>query len=109
LLTGQSGGGSGAGGLGGLAGGSSPGDPNDPNNWRNNRDFSDSIGTIANRLGVTTREANDAIHLVKRSIPRGSPHRNPDVVVNTTTGEVFPKTPGGGLGDSIGNIFNFLP
>jgi len=29
--------------------------------------------------------------------------------VDPTTGEVYPETPDGGIGDSIGNIFDYLP
>jgi len=36
--------------------------------------------------------------------------RNPDVAVDTSTGEVYPKQPGGGISeDSIGNIYDYLP
>lgn len=38
------------------------------------------------------------------AVREGSRTRNPDVVVDTETGEIYPKTPGGGHGDSIGNI-----
>lgn len=64
---------------------------------------------IAERLGVTTREVNDAIHALKTDLPRGGPVRNPDVVVDAVSGEVFPQLPGGGIGGSIGNIFDELP
>jgi len=33
---------------------------------------------------------------------------NPDVWINPKSGEVFLETIGGGVGDSIGNIFEFL-
>jgi RHS repeat-associated protein len=72
-------------------------------------DFLSKPGQIANRLGATTDEVNDAIHAVKKSIPPGAPVRNPNVVVDAITGEVYPQIPGGGLGDSIGNIFDHLP
>jgi len=64
---------------------------------------------IAERLGVSPREVNDAIHALKPNIPSGGPVKNPDVVVDVVSGEVFPQIPGGGLGDSIGNIFDVLP
>jgi hypothetical protein len=34
--------------------------------------------------------------------------RNPDVKVDPKTGDVRPIGPDGSLGDSIGNIFDFL-
>ena len=55
---------------------------------------------------MSEREVKDAIHDVKTNIPKSSKIRNPDVMVDTKTGEVYPKTPNGGLGDSIGNIFD---
>jgi len=39
-------------------------------------------------------------------LPISGPNRNPDVAVDTKTGEIFPKLPGGGVGDSIGNIYD---
>ena len=33
---------------------------------------------------------------------------SPSKIANKT-GEVYPKTPNGGIGDSIGNIFDYLP
>ncbi len=58
---------------------------------------------------MTTRQAKDAIHAVKRNMPRSGPTRNPDVMVDLNTGEVYPQLPEGGVGDSIGNILEFLP
>ncbi len=63
----------------------------------------------ADRLDVTPQEVSSAIHQAKRNLPRGGPVRNPDVVVDMLTGEIFPKLPGGVVGDSIGNIFDYLP
>lgn len=40
-------------------------------------------------------------------MPRGKV-RNPNVEVDLDTGEIYPQTPGGGIGDSIGNIWEFL-
>jgi len=31
------------------------------------------------------------------------------VVVDTVTGEVYPQLPNGGIGDSIGNLNEYLP
>jgi RHS repeat-associated protein len=66
------------------------------------------IGQLASALGRTAREIRDAIHAVKRNLPRGGPIRNPDVRVDPLTGEVYPELPNGQLGDSIGNIFEHL-
>src|SRR5581483_12210460 len=63
---------------------------------------------IAKETGYPEKLIRDAIHKVKQVLPRSGPVKNPDVKVDTRTGEVFPKTPGGGLGDSIGNIFDHL-
>jgi len=88
----------------------SPPNPNDPNNWKNdNKNYSDKENTIAQRTGYTKQQVKDAIHQVKQNIPRTVANKNPDVVVNTTTGEVYPKLSGGRVGDSIGNIFHYLP
>ena len=66
------------------------------------------MGGIADDLGLTPRQVNDAIHSVKRRLPKSGPIRNPDVVIDVTTGEVYPKIPKGGIGDSIGNIWDNL-
>jgi hypothetical protein len=41
-------------------------------------------------------------------MPRSGPKRNPDVTIDPKTGDVYPKVPGGGMGDCIGNIFDHL-
>lgn len=71
--------------------------------------LSDKVGKIATALGVTEKQVRDAIHKVKRNLRTGGKTRNPDVEVDLNTGEVYPKVPGGGRGDSIGNIWEFLP
>jgi hypothetical protein len=58
-------------------------------------------------LGRTRKEVNDAIHALKRNIPRGGEVRNPDLYIDET-GEAYPIGPGGILGDSIGNIHDHL-
>jgi hypothetical protein len=66
-------------------------------------------GQIASDTGHTVREVKDAIHAVKQDMPRSGPVKNPDVSVNTTTGEVYVQRPDGTLGEaSIGNIFDYL-
>jgi hypothetical protein len=63
-------------------------------------------------LGYTTKQIQDAIHRVKnQSGWRGNGgNRNPDVFVDDVTGEVYPQLPDGTPGgDSIGNIYDYLP
>ena len=62
-----------------------------------------SIGKIANKFRKSKSEVRKAIHETKKIIPKGK-QKNPDVQVDLNSGEVFPITPGGGVGDSIGNI-----
>ncbi len=66
-----------------------------------------SIGKIANKFRRSKKEINKAIHEVKDELPKGK-IKNPDVEVDLNTGEVYPKVPGGGVGDSIGNINDHL-
>jgi hypothetical protein len=71
-----------------------------------------NAGKLADRLGKSREEVNDAIHAVKKSLQRfkGKGMKgNVDVTIDPTTGEAYPIIPGGGLGDSIGNIFDYLP
>jgi hypothetical protein len=77
-------------------------------------DYTDKIGKITRNasetLGrrVTEREIKDAIHKVKNEgLGRGGPVKNPDVAVSPR-GDVRPKLPDGGLGDSIGNIYDHI-
>ena len=54
---------------------------------------------------ITTRDVRRAIVRVKRDDNwRNGTNRNPDVLKDTNTGEVYPITPSGGYGDPIGNI-----
>jgi hypothetical protein len=76
------------------------------------RSYSSNPGRIANETGYTRRQINDAIHAVKNQPGwRGlAGNRNPDVMVDTSTGEVYPELPDGGVADdSIGNIYDYLP
>jgi RHS repeat-associated protein len=69
----------------------------------------DKIGKIASETGRSPKEIARAIEQVKQQgLPKGTGTRNPDVRVDPRTGEVYPKTPDGGVGDSIGNIFEIL-
>jgi Pretoxin HINT domain len=72
-----------------------------------NCDFLSKPSQIAAHFNTTTRKVKDAIHAAKRNLPRGGPIRNPDVVVDPASGEKYPNLPTG-LGDSIGNIFDYL-
>ena len=66
----------------------------------------DRIGQIADETGLTAEEVRDKIHEAKENLPRDTGVRNPDVVVDLDDGEIYPKIPGGGYGDSIGNIYD---
>jgi hypothetical protein len=70
------------------------------------KDLSDRVNDIAGKTGLSPKEVEDRIHKAKTNLPKGTGVRNPDVKVDTKTGEVYPKTPEGGIGDSIGNIFD---
>jgi RHS repeat-associated protein len=65
------------------------------------------IPQIARKFGYTNKEVGDAIHAVKYNMPEGF-YRNPDVWIDET-GEAYPIGPDGVPGDSIGNIFEYLP
>ena len=68
-----------------------------------------NINKIAKKLGKSQAEVRDAIHQVKRALDRGGPVRNPNVKVDISTGEVYPIIKGSkDVGDSIGNIFDYL-
>jgi len=68
-------------------------------------------GQIASHFGYTTKQVKDAIHAVKRKgLPRDGAQRNPDVIVDLDSGEVYIKMPDGNPSDeSIGNILDELP
>jgi hypothetical protein len=64
---------------------------------------------IADSFGASERDVRAAIERIKQdNLPRGGPIRNPDVVVDLRTGEVYPQLPNGGRGDSIGNLHDYL-
>ena len=60
---------------------------------------------VSQRQLSKVREIKDAINRAKKRIPKSGTVRNPDVKVDTNSGEIYPKVPGG-IGDSIGNIFD---
>lgn len=73
--------------------------------------YTSNVGKISKELGYTPRQINDAIHDVKVQPGwRGlGGNKNPDVVVDTSTGEVYPKLPDGTPSEeSIGNLYDSL-
>ena len=69
-------------------------------------------GALANAWGYSTKQIKTAIERVKQQATwRGDgAHRNPDVLVDDVTGEVYPQVRGGtSAEDSIGNLFDHLP
>jgi hypothetical protein len=101
---------------GGSSGSSSSGKPDPGNGSDNNginasKSLADKESKIANEIGRTVKEVKNAIEKVKQGggWRNGTKNRNPDVKKKKKTGEVYPKTPSGGYGDSIGNIYDYLP
>ncbi|MGY6518540.1 MAG: RHS repeat-associated core domain-containing protein [Lysobacteraceae bacterium] len=71
---------------------------------------SNSTRQVAREIGRSEKEVRAAIEQCKQAgLPRNGPRRNPDVRVDPKTGEVFPEIGRGRVGDSIGNIFDYLP
>jgi len=71
------------------------------------RNLTDRPGRIADIFGLTDKEVRDRIHEEKKNMVPGATKggkKNPDVLVDLITGEIYPKGPGGSIGDSIGNI-----
>jgi len=66
----------------------------------------DNVGKIADATGLTPREVRKRLHGAKDRLPNATSTKNPDVVVDLTSHEIYPKAPGGLLGDSIGNILD---
>jgi hypothetical protein len=68
-----------------------------------------SVSRLADTFKQSSRAIKRAIEMCKQvGLPRGGSIRNPDVVVDLTTGEVYPQLPSGGIGDSIGNLLEYL-
>jgi RHS repeat-associated protein len=68
-------------------------------------------GELAQALNRSQKAVKNAIEQCKQNgLPKGGPKSNPDVRVDPTTGDVYPEINGGkgGLGDSIGNIWDYL-
>jgi hypothetical protein len=56
-----------------------------------------------------TRNISGIYHVIKRKgLPKIGRLTNPDVAVDTATGEVYPINVNGELGDSIGNIYDHI-
>jgi len=72
----------------------------------------DKVGKLAKEFSKKEKDVKKAIEQAKQSNLKGGGgkglKRNPNVKVDMTNGEIYPKTSEGGLGDSIGNIFDFL-
>ncbi|MEV6280328.1 hypothetical protein [Nocardia sp. NPDC051832] len=69
------------------------------------------VPRIASHYGVPAQEVREAIHRIKNAAAfRGNgAMRNPDVVVDLESGEVYPKNSDGSVSeDSIGNILDEL-
>ncbi len=64
-----------------------------------------NTGKLANKLGKTKKQVEKAIHAAKNKMKVPG---NPDVTVDPVTGEIYPIRKDGGLGDSIGDIFEWL-
>jgi len=67
-----------------------------------------NVGRIAHEMGLSRREVLRRIEWTKQSDETLGGAGNPDVSVDPDTGEVFPQTNDGALGDSIGNLWDAL-
>ena len=68
-----------------------------------------SIGKMSTAFGRSPAAIRAAIESAKQSgLYGGGAIKNPDVMVDLETGEIYPQLPSGGTGDSIGNIMDFL-
>ncbi|MEV6534185.1 polymorphic toxin-type HINT domain-containing protein [Streptomyces sp. NPDC051639] len=66
---------------------------------------------LARATGYSVKQIKEAIHKVKgQGGWRGiGDNRNPDMLIDPKTGEVHPQMPDGAPGDSVGNIYDYLP
>jgi len=69
------------------------------------KDWTDNVKKIAKEWGESVDDVNDAIHSIKKELKIGGKLRNPDVEVNTETGDVRIK---GGDGEPIGNLDDYM-
>jgi uncharacterized protein RhaS with RHS repeats len=69
-----------------------------------------NVGKLANKFNKTPGEIKDALHKAKNNALQRFKGKgmkaNVNVTVDPDTGEIYPQIPGGGLGDSVGNILN---
>ena len=68
-------------------------------------------GKIAAKFGATVKAVDEAIHKAKIHLGGGTGkggRKNPDVEVDLNDGEMYPRYPDGYLGDSIGNVLDYL-
>jgi hypothetical protein len=78
------------------------------------KNFADTYGAITDKLGngKSVESIKKAIHAAKNAAQKRGRiqgvKRNPDVVVDCDTGEIYPKGADGVLGDSIGNIYDYF-
>lgn len=69
-----------------------------------------SVSRMADAFGRNSRDIRKAIEMCKQAgLPKSGPIRNPDVLVDLQTGNVYPQLPSGGMGDVIGNVLDYLP
>lgn len=67
------------------------------------------VRDIARHVGRGESEVRDAIHAAKRNGMFGGSSRNPDVLFDPASGELYPRLAGGKAGpDAVGNIFDHL-
>ncbi|MDQ1111250.1 RHS repeat-associated protein [Microbacterium testaceum] len=76
-----------------------------PNETGRMFNWTDSLSKLANKWGVPLKDVKDAVHGVKNDGMLGGRRSNPDVEVDTETGDVRIK---GGDGDVIGNVGEYL-
>ncbi len=73
------------------------------------QDLTKNTKKIAEIFGCSEVAIRRAIHSLKRdNLPTSGSKRNPDVQIDLKTGEVYPEIEGGRVGDSIGNILDYL-
>lgn len=82
--------------------------PSEDEPSQKNPNFSDKPSKIAGKLGVSEKAVLKAIEAVKQAARGFGSKLRPDVMIDLRTGEARPKAPGGRLGDSIGNIHDYL-
>jgi RHS repeat-associated protein len=69
----------------------------------------ESPNLIAQLYKRPVKQIKQAIEQCKqKGLPRNGPNRNPDVIIDPSNGNVYPKTPNG-IGDPIGTILDYLP